>query len=52
MVFIIDLLLQKAGGWIEPIDSGVRMGKRPSEVLRVFIKNLIMKNSFFLYGKS
>tara|TARA_R110001592_G_scaffold24949_8_gene95485 strand:- start:1187 stop:2206 length:1020 start_codon:yes stop_codon:yes gene_type:complete len=23
----------KAGGWIEPIDSGVRMGKRPSEVL-------------------
>ena len=23
----------KAGGWIEPIDSGIRMGKRPSEVL-------------------
>ena len=21
----------KAGGWIEPIDSGIRMGKRPSE---------------------
>ena len=26
-------LTTKAGGWIEPIDSGVRMGKRPSEVL-------------------
>jgi hypothetical protein len=23
----------KAGGWIEPIDSGIRLGKRPSEVL-------------------
>ena len=23
----------KAGGWIEPIDSAIRMGKRPSEVL-------------------
>ena len=27
----------KAGGWIEPIDSGIRMGKRPSEVLE-FLK--------------
>mgnify|MGYP003637658703 FL=1 len=26
-------LTTKAGGWIEPIDSGIRMGKRPSEVL-------------------
>lgn len=26
-------LTTKAGGWIEPIDSGERMGKRPSEVL-------------------
>jgi hypothetical protein len=23
----------KAGGWIEPIDSGIRMGKRPAECL-------------------
>lgn len=28
----------KAGGWIEPIDSGVRMGKRPSEVLEFLQK--------------
>tara|TARA_B110000046_G_scaffold173391_1_gene195959 strand:+ start:375 stop:1391 length:1017 start_codon:yes stop_codon:yes gene_type:complete len=27
----------KAGGWIEPIDSGIRLGKRPSEVLE-FLK--------------
>ena len=26
-------LLTKAGGWIEPMDSGIRMGKRPSECL-------------------
>ena len=26
-------LTTKAGGWIEPIDSGIRLGKRPSEVL-------------------
>ena len=30
----------KAGGWIEPIDSGIRLGKRPSEVLE-FLKNPI-----------
>ena len=23
----------KAGGWIEPIDSGIRLGKTPSECL-------------------
>ena len=28
----------KAGGWIEPIDSGIRLGKRPSEVLE-FLKD-------------
>ena len=28
----------KAGGWIEPIDSGVRLGKTPSECLE-FLKN-------------
>ena len=28
----------KAGGWIEPIDSGVRLGKRPSECLE-FLKD-------------
>ncbi len=28
----------KAGGWIEPIDSGVRMGKRPSEVFEFLMK--------------
>ena len=28
----------KAGGWIEPIDSGIRMGKRPSEVLEFLQK--------------
>ena len=28
----------KAGGWIEPIDSGVRMGKRPAEVLEFLMK--------------
>jgi hypothetical protein len=26
-------LLTKAGGWIEPLDSGIRLGKRPSECL-------------------
>ncbi len=31
-------LTTKAGGWIEPIDSGVRLGKRPSEVLE-FLKD-------------
>ena len=28
----------KAGGWIEPIDSGIRMGKRPAECLE-FLKD-------------
>ena len=28
----------KAGGWIEPLDSGTRMGKRPSEVLEFLQK--------------
>jgi|TARA_R100000935_G_scaffold56276_1_gene87559 hypothetical protein len=28
----------KAGGWIEPIDSGIRLGKTPSECLE-FLKN-------------
>ena len=28
----------KAGGWIEPIDSGIRLGKSPSECLE-FLKN-------------
>ena len=28
----------KAGGWIEPIDSGIRLGKNPSECLE-FLKN-------------
>jgi hypothetical protein len=28
----------KAGGWIEPLDSGIRLGKRPSEVLE-FLKD-------------
>ena len=28
----------KAGGWIEPIDSGVRLGKRPAECLE-FLKD-------------
>jgi hypothetical protein len=28
----------KAGGWIEPIDSGVRMGKRPAEVFEFLMK--------------
>ena len=28
----------KAGGWIEPIDSGIRLGKRPAECLE-FLKN-------------
>lgn len=28
----------KAGGWIEPIDSGIRMGKRPAEVLEFLMK--------------
>ena len=28
----------KAGGWIEPLDSGIRMGKRPSEVLEFLMK--------------
>jgi hypothetical protein len=28
----------KAGGWIEPIDSGIRMGKRPAEVLEFLLK--------------
>lgn len=28
----------KAGGWIEPIDSGVKLGKTPSECLQ-FLKN-------------
>ena len=31
-------LTTKAGGWIEPIDSGIRLGKRPSEVLE-FLKD-------------
>ena len=26
-------IVTKAGGWMEPIDSGVRMGKRPNECL-------------------
>jgi len=26
-------LLTKAGGWIEPLDSGIRLGKRPAECL-------------------
>jgi len=26
-------LLTKAGGWIEPLDSGIRLGKRPDECL-------------------
>ena len=28
----------KAGGWIEPIDSGIKLGKTPSECLQ-FLKN-------------
>ena len=28
----------KAGGWIEPIDSGIRLGKRPAECLE-FLKD-------------
>ena len=31
-------LLTKAGGWIEPMDSGVRLGKRPNECLE-FLKD-------------
>tara|TARA_R100000654_G_scaffold29138_3_gene53784 strand:- start:1925 stop:2944 length:1020 start_codon:yes stop_codon:yes gene_type:complete len=31
-------LVTKAGGWIEPIDSGVRLGKRPHECLE-FLKD-------------
>ena len=31
-------LLTKAGGWIEPMDSGVRLGKRPHECLE-FLKD-------------
>ena len=26
-------IVTKAGGWMEPLDSGVRMGKRPAECL-------------------
>ena len=31
-------LTTKAGGWIEPIDSGIRLGKRPAECLE-FLKD-------------
>lgn len=31
-------LLTKAGGWIEPMDSGIRLGKRPNECLE-FLKD-------------
>jgi len=31
-------LVTKAGGWIEPIDSGIRLGKRPDECLE-FLKD-------------
>ena len=31
-------LATKAGGWIEPIDSGIRLGKRPAECLE-FLKD-------------
>ena len=31
-------LTTKAGGWIEPIDSGIRLGKRPNECLE-FLKD-------------
>jgi hypothetical protein len=33
-------LLTKAGGWIEPMDSGIRLGKRPNECLE-FLKDPI-----------
>ena len=31
-------ITSKAGGWIEPIDSGIRLGKSPSECFE-FLKN-------------
>ena len=31
-------LTTKASGWIEPLDSGIRLGKRPAECLE-FLKN-------------
>jgi hypothetical protein len=31
-------LTTKAGGWIEPLDSGHRLGKRPAECLEYLMK--------------
>ena len=31
-------ITSKAGGWIEPIDSAIRLGKTPAECLE-FLKN-------------